>query len=126
VDKKLDDLHLDTWRLFITANARLLDIIDGDLLAAGCLPLHWYDVLVELAQAPERRLRMSELAERVVLSRSGLTRLVDRLEAEEFLVRERSAETWGIRCADRKRSGGNAPFVENLCTGDSSAFCGTS
>jgi DNA-binding MarR family transcriptional regulator len=53
-------------------------------------PLSSYDVLIELYEAPEHRLRMHELAERVVLSRSGLTRLVDRLEAEGLLTRERS------------------------------------
>ena len=59
-------------------------------MAARQLPLSWYDVLIELYEAPERRLRMHEVAERVVLSRSGLTRLVDRLEAEGFLRRDRS------------------------------------
>jgi DNA-binding MarR family transcriptional regulator len=92
MDKKLNDLHLNTWRLFITANARLLDAIDNEMIAAGCLPLHWYDVLVELAEAPEHRMRMTDLAQRVVLSKSGLTRLVDRLEAEQLLERERSAQ----------------------------------
>jgi DNA-binding MarR family transcriptional regulator len=92
MDQKLDDLPLNTWRLFITANARLLDTIDSEMIAAGCLPLHWYDVLVELAEAPQRRMRMSDLAQRVVLSKSGLTRLVDRLETEQLLERERSAE----------------------------------
>ena len=51
-----------------------------------------YDVLIELCDAPERRLRMAELARRVVLSRSGLTRLVDRLEAEGLLTRGRVGE----------------------------------
>ena len=53
------------------------------------MPLGWYDVLLQLAEAPERRLRMAELADRVLLSRSGLTRLVDRLQAEG-LVRARA------------------------------------
>ncbi|MFN8375965.1 MAG: MarR family transcriptional regulator [Anaerolineae bacterium] len=92
MDKKPDTLYIDTWRLFITANARLLDTIDAEMVGAGVLPLHWYDVLVELAQAPDHRVRMSDLAQRVILSKSGLTRLVDRLEAEQLLERERSAE----------------------------------
>ena len=54
------------------------------------LPLGWYDVLLQLAEAPERRLRMAELADRVLLSRSGLTRLVDRLQAEGWSRREPS------------------------------------
>ena len=88
MSEKLDDLHLAAWRNFITAHARLIDLIDRELSAAGCVPLHWYDVLIELAEAPERRLRMSDLARKVVLSKSGLTRLVDKLEAAGLLMRE--------------------------------------
>jgi DNA-binding MarR family transcriptional regulator len=55
------------------------------------VPLSWYDVLFALYEAPDRRLRMSGLASAIVLSRSGLTRLVDRLEAEGLLARERLA-----------------------------------
>jgi DNA-binding MarR family transcriptional regulator len=88
MNEKLDDLHLAAWRNFITAHALLIDLIDKELMAAGCVPLHWYDVLIELAEAPERRLRMSDLARKVVLSRSGLTRLVDKLEGAGMLLRE--------------------------------------
>ena len=56
------------------------------------MPLAWYDVLLTLAQAPERRLRMAQLADRVLLSRSGLTRLVDRLEREGLVRREPSPD----------------------------------
>ncbi len=86
--KELDDIHLDAWRTFITAHARLIDAIDAELVEAGRLPLHWYDVLVELIEAPDHRLRLHELADRVVLSRSGLTRLVDRLENAGLLARQ--------------------------------------
>jgi DNA-binding MarR family transcriptional regulator len=67
----------------------LIEQIDRDLATAECIPLHWYDVLVELLEAPEQRLRMSELARRVVLSRSTLTHLAARLEHEGLLQRER-------------------------------------
>src|SRR5215469_6089949 len=89
-EEKLSEQHLAAWRAFLKAHAVIIDRIDHDLAAAERLPLSSYDVLIELYEAPERRLRMHELAERVVLSRSGLTRLVDRLEAEGFLVRDRS------------------------------------
>jgi hypothetical protein len=62
MSRKLDELHLAAWRNFITAHARLIARIDQELADAGCVPLHWYDVLIELAEAPEGRLRMSELA----------------------------------------------------------------
>jgi DNA-binding MarR family transcriptional regulator len=88
--QELSTTHLTAWRGFITAHARLIERIDQELLTAGCISLQWYDVLVELVEAPGRRLRMSDLAAQVVLSRSTLTRLVDRLEAEGLLTRERS------------------------------------
>lgn len=88
--QQLDTEHLNAWRLFITTHARLIETIDNELIAAGCISLAWYDVLVELIEVPEHRLRMHELAERVVLSRSTLTRLVDRLETAGLLQRQRS------------------------------------
>jgi len=84
----LNEDHLTAWRLFITTHARLIDQIDKELNAAHCIPLHWYDVLIELVETPEHRLRLHELAEKVVLSRSGLTRLLDRLEKAGYLHRE--------------------------------------
>ena len=88
--ERLSEQHLGVWRAFLKAHAVVIDRIDRDLVAAERLPLSSYDVLIELYEAPEYRLRMHELADRVVLSRSGLTRLVDRLEAEGFLARDRS------------------------------------
>jgi DNA-binding MarR family transcriptional regulator len=81
--------QLTAWRLFITTHATLIEQIDQELSVAGCVPLQWYDVLVELHEAPDRRLRMAELARRVILSRSSLTHLADRLEREGLLARER-------------------------------------
>lgn len=85
----LSEQHLAAWRNFLKVHATVIDRIDHGLVAAERLPLLSYDVLIELYGAPDRRLRMHELAERVVLSRSGLTRLVDRLEAEGLLIRDR-------------------------------------
>lgn len=89
----MDDERLRAWRAFINAHASVIDRIEEGLAAAGCLPLTSYDVLVALAEAPGQRLRMNDLARRVVvLSRSAVTRLVDRLEVEGLLRRERTAE----------------------------------
>ncbi len=82
----------NAWRLFITAQAALVERIDRELSAAGAIPLQWYDVLVELAQAPDQRRRMFELADVVVLSKSSLSRLIDRLEAAGLLRREPSPD----------------------------------
>ena len=89
-EEHLSEEHLAAWRNFLKAHATIIDRIDHDLAAAQRPPLSSYDVLIELYEAPEHRLRMHELADRVVLSRSGLTRLVDRLEAEGLLTRDRS------------------------------------
>jgi DNA-binding MarR family transcriptional regulator len=77
------------WRAFLRAHAAAVGSIELDLAASEPdLPLTWYDVLVALVSAPERRLRLRELAQQALLSRSGLTRLVDRLERAGLLRRE--------------------------------------
>ena len=90
MNEPLDEFHLAAWRAFLNTHAVLIDKIDHELAAAKVLPLSWYDVLLVLYEAPNRRLRMHEIASAIVLSRSGLTRLVDILEAEGLLFRERS------------------------------------
>lgn len=86
---EFDDSRNDVWRLFITANIKLLDRISEKFSQAGLPSLDWYDVLLTLKEAPENRLRLSELAQKVLLSRSNLTHLVDRLEKAELLYRKR-------------------------------------
>ena len=98
-----DDPRLGAWRSFIHSHARLLRRLDEELQDAHGLSLAEYDALVQLANAPGRRLRMSILAERVLLSRSGITRLVDRLVAAEFV--ERSACVSDARGAEAALTG---------------------
>jgi DNA-binding MarR family transcriptional regulator len=83
------DPRLGAWRALIHAHARLIRRMDEELQATHAISLAEYDALLQLANAPGRRLRMSALAERVLLSRSGITRLVDRLVADGMV--ERSA-----------------------------------
>jgi DNA-binding MarR family transcriptional regulator len=85
---RLPDAHLDAWRALLNVHAGVVERVEQALRDAGLPPLTWYDVLWALRRAPERRLRMGELAEAVTLSRGGLTKLVDRLEAGGFLRRE--------------------------------------
>ena len=85
--ERLSPAELATWLGFLRTHARLVRELDDELRAAHDLPLSSYDVLVQLESAPEEGLRMSALADAVVLSRSGLTRLVDRLEADGLLER---------------------------------------
>ena len=76
-----DEPGIAVWRSFLIAHARITRRLDEELQAAHGLSLAEYDALLQLAHAPGRRVRMNVLAERVILSRSGITRLVDRLEA---------------------------------------------
>ena len=71
----------------LRAHAALTKALDGDLEAEHGLPLSSYEVLLHLAAADGQRMRMSDLADTVVLSRSGLTRLVDRMERDGLLGR---------------------------------------
>jgi DNA-binding MarR family transcriptional regulator len=79
--------QLAAWRGFLRAHAYLSRVLEAELLADQHLSLASYDVLVQLAEAPGRRLRMTELAAAVLLSRSGVTRLVDRLEKAGLVTR---------------------------------------
>jgi DNA-binding MarR family transcriptional regulator len=71
--------ELAAWRGTLQVNAQVTAALDAQMRAEHGLSVSSYEVLMFLAGAPERRLRMSEIADRVLLSRSGLTRLVDRL-----------------------------------------------
>jgi DNA-binding MarR family transcriptional regulator len=84
--------ELGAWRGLLRAHAGLTRSLDAELLREHDLPLSSYEVLLFLADAPDGQLRMSELADGVLLSRSGLTRLVDRLERDGLLRRERCAD----------------------------------
>ena len=81
------DPRLETWRSFLVAHAQIRRQLERELQAEQSLGLGEYEVLLLLARADDRQLRMSELADRLVLSRSGVTRLVDRLEAESLVER---------------------------------------
>jgi len=83
--------ELAAWRGFLRTHAGLVKELDADLEAQHQLPLTSYDVLTTLADQPQGRMRMRDLADAVVLSRSGLTRLVDRLQREGLLEREQCA-----------------------------------
>lgn len=82
--------ELGAWRSFLRAHARITRILEAELIAEQRLSLAAYDVLVTLAESPRYRLRMTELADAVLLSRSGVTRLVDRLERASLVSRERA------------------------------------
>jgi DNA-binding MarR family transcriptional regulator len=92
VETRLTDTELRAWQALLHAHHDVTERLDADLRRGHGLSFGAYDVLLRLARAPGRSLRMSELAERVWLSPSGLTRMVDRLESSGLVERDRSEE----------------------------------
>lgn len=86
-DGPFTDTELAAWRGMLEVHARVTHELDAQMQAAHGLSVSAYEVLMFLADAPERRLRMAEIADRVLLSRSGCTRLVDRLAKLGFVTR---------------------------------------
>src|SRR5918992_4953576 len=86
--RELEPEQLGAWRGMLRVHSALVKALDAELLATHGLPLTSYEVLINLQAAPDRRRRMAELADGVLLSRSGTTRLVDRLERDGLLERD--------------------------------------
>jgi DNA-binding MarR family transcriptional regulator len=82
-----DAAELAAWRGMLQVNAQVTAALDAQMRAEHGLSVSSYEVLLFLADAPDRRLRMSQIADRVLLSRSGLTRLVDRLVQLGYVTR---------------------------------------
>ena len=87
--EQLDESRSRMWRLLRTTYVTVVAQIEQDLEQAGLPPLIWYSVLWTLERAPQQELRLHELADAVFLSRSNITRLIDRLEAAGLLCRKR-------------------------------------
>jgi DNA-binding MarR family transcriptional regulator len=85
-------LAADAWGALLQVHAALVPVLDKEVQGQTGLPLSWYDVLLELATEPGGRLRMTELAERVVLSRTRVSRLVDELIARGLISKEEHPE----------------------------------
>ena len=79
------------WRVFLETALALIDILDAELQAQRGITLGWYDVMVHLEDAPEG-LGMTEIANRILFSKSGLTRVIDRMEPAGLVRRERPPE----------------------------------
>src|SRR5213078_665482 len=80
--------RLRAWRLYFESALALVDVLDAELERDAGIPLRWYDVLVHLEESPDG-LRMNELAERILYSKSGFTRVVDRMETAGLVRRVR-------------------------------------
>lgn len=85
----LDESEQETWRVLLRHALLMLDHLDGELRESHDLGLADYEILVQLSEAPGRRLRMSDLADQALVSRSRLTHRVDRLVGAGLVGRER-------------------------------------
>ena len=83
---------LKVWERLMVTHAEVIRRLEADLLAQHKISLTWFDVMSVLERAPEHRIRMHKLADAVLITRSGLTRVADQLEEQGFVVRVRSTE----------------------------------
>jgi DNA-binding MarR family transcriptional regulator len=84
---RLEGAALEAWRSYLQSHASILRVLDAELVAEQGMTTRDYEVLLYLAQAPERKLPMSALAESTMLTRSGITRLIDGLVACDLIER---------------------------------------
>lgn len=102
------DKALGAWESFLHAHARAWEQLSRELKEERGIELSWYDVLYQLSKAPGQRLRLQDLANRVLYSRSGLTRLVDRMAKAGLVTREPCEEdrrgTWAVLTAEGLRT----------------------
>ena len=84
----LDEEEQATWRAFVWSTHQLFDRLDRELQRDAGMPHTYYVILMTLSEAPDRRLRMSELADRTLSSRSRLSHAVSRLEESGWVRRE--------------------------------------
>src|SRR5688572_21706751 len=87
MSERPDPVRIATWRLFLQTHTRIVERLEAELDAAHRLPLSWYDVLVQLSEAPDRCLRIQELGRALALSGSGLSRRVTRMEEAGLVER---------------------------------------
>jgi DNA-binding MarR family transcriptional regulator len=86
------DPRLGAWRAFVEAHTSVMEVLERELIERRGISLTWYDVLLQLSEAPGRRMRMSELADSIVISRSGFSRAARRMEEAGLIAREPSPE----------------------------------
>lgn len=79
------------WPIFLRTSVLLIDVLDRELRASVGLQLTWFDVLAQLSKTSEGRMPMKQLAENILLSKSGITRLVDRMESAGLIKRDSCA-----------------------------------
>jgi DNA-binding MarR family transcriptional regulator len=106
--------RIAAWRSLLLTHAAAVRAVEKSLTDAGQIPLSWYDVLLELNAAPQRRLRMQALSDRVVLSRTRVSRIVDELVRAGLVERlvdcdDRRATLASLTAAGRRQLRSAAP-----------------
>jgi DNA-binding MarR family transcriptional regulator len=112
---ELDEAELAAWKGLLRVHGALVKELDAELEARHGFPLTSFEVLVSLRKAPGGKLRMAELAEHALLSRSGMTRLIDRLEREGMVCRS-SCDRDGRGCYAVLTPGGSAAVDDARAT----------
>jgi DNA-binding MarR family transcriptional regulator len=92
MNERLADHELDAWQAFLHTYHHVMTVLEVELSTEHKLTLAQYDVLLRLARAKEPSLRMTQIAERVLVSPSGVTRVIDGLASRGFVERERSTD----------------------------------
>jgi DNA-binding MarR family transcriptional regulator len=87
MDRPVGERSLAAWTTLVSAHASVVEAVEERLMAEAGLPLPWHEVLVRVSRAGEDLMRMQELARSVLLSKSGLTRLADRMEQAGLIER---------------------------------------
>jgi DNA-binding MarR family transcriptional regulator len=110
--------RLRAWRIFFESSLALMDVLGTELEQAVGIPMRWYDVLVHLEESPDG-LPMNLLAERILHSKSGFTRVVDRMDRRTILVllTEKGAETM-LKARGYHRDGIERHFSRHLADAD--------
>ncbi len=103
--ERLEGAALDAWRSYLQSHASILRVLDAELVAEHGMTTRDYEVLLFLAQAPERKLPMSALAEQTMLTRSGITRLIDGLVESGCIERVACAQDARISYAQLTDAG---------------------
>jgi DNA-binding MarR family transcriptional regulator len=115
VPSRLEGVALDAWRSYLQSHASILRVLDAELVAEQGMTARDYEVLLYLAQAEDRQLPMSALAESTMLTRSGITRLVDGLVANGLIERVSCSADARVSYA-RLTDGGYEKLREAGCT----------
>ncbi|EKJ87802.1 DNA-binding MarR family transcriptional regulator [Leptospira meyeri] len=89
-EKKEKSDGIEIWRNFLVFHNEIITQIESSLKNAGCISLAWYDILIVLERSKEKSLTMKDLIKETVLTKSGVSKIVDRIEEGKLLSRKKS------------------------------------